>query len=53
MGCKRLKMLTLTNKNFMSYINIYQQFGESDIRSKCLQSLFIEIIDEQCFHTLR
>ncbi|KAH9521126.1 Nrd1 complex RNA-binding subunit [Dermatophagoides farinae] len=52
-GNNRIRLLTLADSSCMSYLELYQQLGPFDIRSKCYQSLFVEMINEQCFHVLR
>nr|XP_027196493.1 nardilysin-like [Dermatophagoides pteronyssinus] len=49
----RLRLLTFADTTRMSHLELYQQLGTFDLRTKCYQSLFCEMINEQCFHILR
>lgn len=52
-GVHRLRALTLTPKNAISCVVCYYQLKPYDLQSAVYLSLFIEMINEQCFNTLR
>ncbi|KAH9410353.1 Nrd1 complex RNA-binding subunit [Tyrophagus putrescentiae] len=52
-GVSRLRALTLSEKNAMSLVICYFQLMPYTLEASIYLSLFIELIDELCFNTLR
>lgn len=49
----RIRALTLSSKNNISYTVCYYQLHPFSLKSQVFLSLFVEMINEQCFNVLR